>query len=213
MHLAASELTHTLEQAGDKLHNIVEQTKVMQAVLAEQRRHQRSEPVRQSMTPAELIARGLQQIAPVHRDRLELELSPSLAALGELSLPCTSLGMVVQNLAQNASESAAQAGLARVRLRFEAGIAAVNGQQMLRMCVSDDAAGISAEHLPRLFQKGYSTKSQATNSGLGLHWCANTLHALGGSISAHSDGAGRGARFEILVPLQAAKPQIEEQAA
>jgi two-component system NtrC family sensor kinase len=211
--LAASELTRALAQAGDKLHNIVEQTNVMQAVLTEQRRHQRSEPVRQSMTPAELIARGLQQIAPVHRERLGLELSPSLAALGALSLPCTTLAMVVQNLAQNAAESAAQAGLARVRLRFEADCVTVDGQQTLRMLVSDDAAGIPAEQLPRLFQKGYSTKSEATNSGLGLHWCANTLHALGGRISAHSDGAGRGARFEILVPLQAAKPQIEERAA
>ena len=211
--LAASELTHALAQAGDKLRSIVDQTNVMQAVLAEQRRHQRNEPLRQSMTPAELIARGLQQIAPVHRERLAVDLSPSIAALGTLSLPGTTLGMVVQNLAQNAAESAAQAGLARVRLRFEAGCVTVDEQQMLRMVVSDDAAGIAAEQLPRLFQKGYSTKSQATNSGLGLHWCANTLHALGGSISAHSEGAGRGARFEILVPLQAAKPQIEERAA
>jgi signal transduction histidine kinase len=211
--LAAAELAHALGPASDKLRNIVEQTHVMQAVLAEQRRHQRNEPVRQSMAPAELIARGLQQIAPAHRERLAVDLSPSIAALGPLSLPCTTLGMVVQNLAQNAAESAAQAGLARVRLRFAADCVTVDGQQMLRMLVSDDAAGIPAEQLPRLFQKGYSTKSQATNSGLGLHWCANTLHALGGSISAHSDGAGRGARFEILVPLQAAKPQIEERAA
>jgi signal transduction histidine kinase len=211
--LTASELARALGQAGDKLRNIVEQTNVMQAVLAEQRRHQRSEPVRQSMTPAELIARGLQQIAPVHRERLALELSPSLAAIGAVSLPCTTLAMVVQNLAQNAAESAAQAGLERVRLRIEADFVARDGQRLLRLLVSDDAAGIPAEQLPRLFKKGYSTKSQATNSGLGLHWCANTLHALGGSISAHSDGTGRGARFEILVPLQAAQPQIEERVA
>jgi signal transduction histidine kinase len=211
--LAASELARTLGQAGDRLRNIVEQTNVMQAVLAEQRRHQRNEPVRQLMAPAELIARGLQQIAPVHRERLTLELSPSLAGIGALSLPCTTLGMVVQNLAQNAAESAAQAGKARVRLHFEADFTTVDGRQMLRVTVSDDAAGIAAEQLPQLFRKGYSTKPRETNSGLGLHWCANALHALGGRISAHSDGAGRGARFEILVPLQAASPQIEERAA
>jgi signal transduction histidine kinase len=211
--LAAAELAHALGQAGDKLRNIVDQTNVMQAVLAEQRRHQRSEPVRQSMTPAELIARGLQQIAPAHRERLAVDLAPSIASIGALSLPCTTLGMVVQNLAQNAAESAAQAGLERVRLHFEAACVAVDGQQMLHMLVRDDGAGIAAEQLPRLFQKGYSTKPQATNSGLGLHWCANTLRALGGSINAHSEGAGRGARFEILVPLQAATPQIEERAA
>ncbi len=79
--------------------------------------------------------------------------------------------------------------------------------------MADDAAGIAAEDLPKLFQKGYSTKSQATNSGLGLHWCANTLRALGGGISVHSEGLGRGTRFEILVPLREQSSQTEERAA
>ncbi|MDE2250837.1 MAG: HAMP domain-containing protein [Gammaproteobacteria bacterium] len=211
--LAAAELAHSIAQTDEKLRNIVEQTNVMQAVLAEQRRHQRNEPLRQSMAPVELIARGLQQIAPVHRDRLVIEVAPSAAAISARALPSTTLGMVVQNLAQNAAESAAQANLERVRLHFEVAQVAVDGLQMLRLVVTDDGAGIPSEQLPRLFQKGFSTKSQATNSGLGLHWCANTLHALGGSIHAHSDGPGRGARFEILVPLEAAKPPIEERAA
>ncbi len=212
--LAAAELSHAVKECADKLNNIIEQTDVMQAVLAEQRRHQRNKPVRQQVTPSELIALGLQQIAPTHRDRLAIELSPRLAGIGSLSLPSTMLGMVMQNLAQNAAESAAMAGMGRTRLRFDAELAAMpDGSNGLRLIVSDDAAGIDPEQLPRLFQKGYSTKSKATNSGLGLHWCANTLHAIGGAISVHSDGAGCGARFEILIPLPAASPQIEERAA
>jgi len=212
--LAAGELLHAVQQGSDKLLGIIEQTDVMQAVLAEQRRHQRNKPVRQLVTPAELVALGLQQIAPTHRERLAVELSPSLAAVGSLSLPSTMLGMVIQNLAQNAAESAAMAGMGRARLRFDAELATTpDGRPALRMIVSDDAAGIAPEQLPRLFQKGYSTKSQATNSGLGLHWCANTLHAIGGAISVHSEGAGCGARFDILIPLPADGAQIEERAA
>ncbi len=71
--LAATEFVHTLQRGKAKLHGIVEQIQVMQAVLAEQRRHQRSEPLRQSMTPAELVARGLQQIAPEHLERLDVD--------------------------------------------------------------------------------------------------------------------------------------------
>ena len=115
--------------------------------------------------------------------------------------------MVLQNLIQNAAESAAQAGMLRVRLRFEAELTTTDGQQALRLRVRDDGAGIAAESLPKLFGKGYSTKPQATNSGLGLHWCANTLHALGGGISAYSDGLGHGACFEIHLPLRAARAQ------
>jgi signal transduction histidine kinase len=186
---------------------------VIQAVLAEQRQHQRNGPVLLPMTPAELLTRSLQQVAPAHRDRLELDISPKLAALGPLSLPCTTLGMVLQNLIQNAAEAAASVGLSHTRLQIGAEVLDAEGQRNLRIVISDDAAGVCAEDLPKLFQKGYSTKSQATNSGLGLHWCANTLRALGGSISVDSDGLGHGTRFEILVPLQEQSAQTEVRAA
>ena len=79
--------------------------------------------------------------------------------------------------------------------------------------LSDNAGGVTPENLPRLFQKGFSIKSGATNSGLGLHWCANTLAGLGGGISVHSDGIGRGTRFEIRLPLRAADLQAADTAA
>jgi two-component system NtrC family sensor kinase len=211
--LSAAELAHTVNRGGDRLRDINEQTAVIQAVLAEQRHHQRNGPVLVPMTPAELLGRSLQQVATAHHERLELEISPQLAALGTLSLPCTTLGMVLQNLIQNAAEAAACAGMARARLQIGAAVVEAGGQRLLRIDISDDAAGVAPEDLPKLFQKGYSTKSKATNSGLGLHWCANTLHALGGSISVHSDGLGHGTRFEILVPLREQSSQIEERAA
>jgi signal transduction histidine kinase len=121
--------------------------------------------------------------------------------------------MVLQNLIQNAAESAACAGQARARLRIEADVVDNDGRRELRLILTDSAGGVAPEHLPRLFQKGFSTKSQATNSGLGLHWCANTLRAFGGSIHAHSDGIGQGTRFEIRVPLRAVSTHNEEQAA
>jgi signal transduction histidine kinase len=211
--LTAADLLHSLRRSDERVRQVIAQTELIQAVIAEQRQHRRSEPVRQLMRPAELIARSIEHVAPVHRERLQVELAPGLSALGPLSLPATMLGMVLQNLAQNAAESAAHAGLPRTRLRFDANLVESSGQQALRISASDEAAGIAAEDLPRLFQKGYSTKPPASNSGLGLHWCANALRALGGHITVHSDGPGRGARFECQVPLPAAPAQIEERAA
>ena len=212
--LSAAELVHALERGAERLHDITNQAAIIQAVLAEQRQHQRNaSPVLLTMTPAELLTRSLQQVAPAHRERLELDVAPGLAALGALPLPSTNLGMVLQNLIQNAAESAACAGQVRTRLRIEADVIESGSQRELRLLLTDSAGGVAPEHLPRLFQKGFSTKSQATNSGLGLHWCANTLRALGGSIHAHSDGIGHGTRFEIRVPLPAASMHTEEQAA
>ena len=213
LQLSMAELRRVQAQASARLRDIIGQTEIMQAVLAEQQQHQRNGPVLLPVTPAELVTRSLQQVAPVHRERLVLDISPALAALGELPLPCTSLGMVLQNLIQNAAESAACAGQARARLRIEADVIETEGRRELRLVLSDSAGGVAPENLPRLFQKGFSTKSQATNSGLGLHWCANALAALGGAISVHSDGIGRGTRFEIRLPLRAADLQAADTAA
>lgn len=210
--LTASEVLHAVERGTERLRDIDEQVGIIQAVLAEQRQR-RNGALLLAITPSELLARSLQQVAAVHRDRLELDISPGLAALGSLMLPSTNLAMVLQNLIQNAAESAACAGLPRARLRIDADVVEADGQSGLRIIVTDNAGGVAPENLPRLFQKGFSTKSQATNSGLGLHWCANTLHALGGSIRAHSDGVGRGTRFELRLPLRAAPAETKEQAA
>jgi two-component system, NtrC family, sensor kinase len=211
--LSAAELAHTLDRSGERLRNITEQAAVIQAVLAEQRQHQRNGPVLVPATPAELVSLSLQQVAAAHQERLELVISPTLAALGTLPLPCTTLGMVLQNLIQNAAEAAASGGLAKTRLQIGAELVEADGLPTLRIEISDDAIGVAPADLPKLFQKGYSTKSRATNSGLGLHWCANTLRALGGSINAHSDGPGRGTRFEILIPLREPISHTEERAA
>ena len=210
--LGAFQAAHALLDFGTRLDDVAEQTQVVQAVLAEQRRHQQGDPVRQSITPAELVARSLRQIAPVFRDRLDVQVSSDLAAEATLWLPSTTLGMVIANLAQNSAEAANQSGLGHVRLRFDMSVAATAMGDALKLIVSDDGPGVSADQTAHLFQKGYSTKPQASNSGLGLHWCANTMHAMGGSISARNNESGRGLQFEILVPLQE-DSQTNEQAA
>ena len=57
------------------------------------------------------------------------------------------------------------------------------------------------QNLERVFEKGFSTKSPETNHGIGLHWCANAINALGGRIWAASEGPGAAPRMHLMVPL------------
>jgi len=50
-----------------------------------------------------------------------------------------------------------------------------------------------------LFEFGFTTKKDG--HGFGLHASANLAKELGGEISVHSDGPGRGARFTLCLPL------------
>ena len=101
----------------------------------------------------------------------------------------------------------------RARLRIAAELLSSDDERALRLTITDYASGIAAENLTHLFRMGYSTKSRATNSGLGRHWCAYMLSALGGRITAHSERMGRGTRFEIVVPLGSVQDQKDDLAA
>ncbi len=213
LQLSVAELKHSQNLASERLRDILKQAGVIHAVLAEQHQRQRSAPVLLPMTPAELVSLSLQQVAPADRARLEIDISPRLAAIGVLSLACTNLGMVLQSLVQNAAEAAAHVGTARAHLHIDAELVSTDQEQALRFTIEDDGPGVAPEDMPRLFEKGYSTRSRPCSSGLGLHWCANTLGALGGSIRAHSSDLGRGIQFELLIPLRPSPAQAGQRVA
>jgi two-component system, NtrC family, sensor kinase len=88
-------------------------------------------------------------------------------------------------------------------LRLSAEIIQKPERTQLHLECRDDGVGIPGEHLERVFENGFTTKSRETNHGIGLHWCANAVGALGGRIWAASDGPGRGATMHLLIPLAA----------
>ena len=72
--------------------------------------------------------------------------------------------------------------------------------------VEDSGTGIETAVLQRLFEFGFTTKKDG--HGFGLHASANLAKELGGELSGHSDGPGRGARFILRMPLSAANEQM-----
>ena len=73
----------------------------------------------------------------------------------------------------------------------------------LTIDVEDSGIGIEAGVLRRLFEFGFTTKKDG--HGFGLHVSGILANDLGGELSGHSDGQGRGARFSLCLPLTAAE--------
>jgi len=67
------------------------------------------------------------------------------------------------------------------------------------LSVKDNGIGFGPEELKKLFTFGYTTKTKG--SGFGLHSCANYLIARNGSLTAHSDGPGKGAEFTVRLSV------------
>jgi PAS domain S-box-containing protein len=109
----------------------------------------------------------------------------------------TRLAQVFLNLLNNAAKYTPRGG--HIELRTER-----SGDEV-RVTVRDDGIGIAPEQLPRVFemfvQLGRPHDPARTGLGIGLALCRQLVHMHGGSIHAHSEGAGRGSRFSVSLPL------------
>ena len=76
---------------------------------------------------------------------------------------------------------------------------AMNGNRCVKVTVSDNGIGIPPENLPRVFTHGFTTRK--TGHGFGLYSGASAAKEMGGRLTAHSDGAGKGATFILELPL------------
>jgi signal transduction histidine kinase len=80
----------------------------------------------------------------------------------------------------------------------------VKAGDSVRISVIDNGVGIPAENLTRIFQHGFTTRKDG--HGFGLHSGAIAAKNLGGTLTAQSDGPGKGATFTLELPLQPASP-------
>jgi PAS domain S-box-containing protein len=107
------------------------------------------------------------------------------------------LAQVLSNLLNNAAKYTEPGG--RIELT-----AAVEGAQV-RIAVSDSGIGIAPEHLPSLFQMFTQARPALTRSegglGIGLSLASSLVEMHGGTISAHSEGVGKGAMFVVRLPI------------
>jgi two-component system NtrC family sensor kinase len=213
LRLASGELSAEIRQADNELSVMQRQTAIVQTALTEQMRSSPGEPVLEAVRLPDLVAQSLEIVPDAARQRLAIELDPSLQAAGALRAPRMVLRLVLQNLIINAAEAIPAEQAAGATLHIGAEITdGENGSQLYLYC-RDNAGGISPENIERIFEKRFSTKSAKTNSGMGLHWCANALGALRGRIWATSDGPGKGATLHVIVPLAGGEDAAMIQAA
>ncbi len=128
--------------------------------------------------------------------RLDLEAVPGKVPV---DADWSRLAQVVGNLLQNAGKFTARGGRVRTSVSTDASAR----RAVIR--VADTGVGMAPEMLARLFQPFMQADATLDRSrgglGLGLALVKGLVELHGGTVSAHSEGLGKGAEFVVQLPL------------
>ena len=102
---------------------------------------------------------------------------------------------ILVNLIRNSKHACDESGRADKEL-----ILRVSAGNPGRVCliVQDNGIGIPPENLQKVFQHGFTTKTDG--HGFGIHSSANAAKEMKGALTVHSAGRGHGATFTLDLP-------------
>ena len=146
-----------------------------------------------------LVQEALQLVPVESLEDVNVQIDASIDTVGPINASRLLLLQVLQNLLANSVEALKASGSSSKRIEIAASEETVDGEPMVRIRVSDTGVGIAPTQLEEIFVSGFTGKSDG-RGGLGLHWCANTVNRMRGRIFAQSEGVGRGAQLNVLLP-------------
>lgn len=189
--LLVDENTHARSELASVLRNVEH----IKAIVATQQTYAQVSGLRESLRLAEVVDDALKiDASSLSESGIEL-VKDYEAGLPEIISDRHRVLQIIINLLSNARHAVqAHPGAKRLTVRLARDGGGVS------VLVTDNGVGISAEHLARVFEHGFTTK--LTGHGFGLHASANAAHELGGSLIAASDGVGCGAAFTLALPSE-----------
>jgi signal transduction histidine kinase/ActR/RegA family two-component response regulator len=154
----------------------------------------------------ETIRQAVEAARPaIDQQRHELQLILEHDATLWVYADPTRLEQIITNLLTNAIKYTRKGGEIRIEARRDGSEAVIS--------VSDTGIGITPRMLPQIFdlftQGDHSLDRSIGGLGIGLSLCRRLVELHGGTITASSEGVGRGSTFAIRVPtISAPEPAM-----
>ncbi len=152
---------------------------------------------REPVEIANIITQGIEMASPLLEQRSH-NLRVSVPRRGLLiEADQVRMAQVVANLLTNAAKYTDPGGLIS--------ISASRDKDQIVVRVADSGSGIAPDMLPHVFKmfvQGERTLDRAQGGlGIGLTLVRNLVELHGGSVTAHSEGLGKGSEFVLRVPV------------
>lgn len=178
------------------LKTLTEHVEHMADVIQLQQSYSKTKGLTEPVSIAELVKDAIR----INSDALtqySVQVKLELADLPPVLLDRHKVLQILTNLICNAKYALSKSGrddkILTIRVKEPEG-----GQFRIEMC--DNGVGIAKRDLTRIFEHGFTTSKDG--HGFGLHSAALAANDMNGSLSAHSDGRGKGAVLTIELPFK-----------
>jgi signal transduction histidine kinase len=177
----------------DEIKSLVKNIDHIKAIVSMQQSYARIGGVLEEMNPTDLAEDAI-QINSAALDRHRIRLIRDYHPVPRVMVDRHKVLQILVNLINNAKHALNDKTSDRTVILT---IAAM-GPGRVCLGVRDNGMGINPDNLNRIFSQGFTTRKDG--HGFGLHSGANAAKEMGGSLSVHSEGIGRGAAFTLELP-------------
>ena len=188
--------------AGDfrvRLDGMAERVAAIENIISGQEKYATGDRAMDDIDLEVLVKEALAMVRLSSSNTLDIEIDISIGQVGSLKGPRNALMYIFTNLINNAAEAITRAERKNGQIKIAAEIEESDELKFVHVMIIDNGIGILKENLQKIFERGFTTKGGET-SGIGLHWCANTIASLQGRLYAESKGIDKGATFHLHIP-------------
>ncbi len=183
--------------------SLVQHINHIKEIVSMQQTYARASGVYEKVLPSELIA----DVLNISRDSLQqhgIHLHRDFEDLPPITTDRHRVLQILLNLLGNAKDAVKASGRKPREISI---VIRRKSEDRVFFEVADNGVGIDPDHLIKIFSHGFTTKQNG--HGFGLHSGSLAAGQLGGILTAHSDGLGKGARFCLELPENIRNVQSE----
>ncbi|MDB6167460.1 MAG: sensor signal transduction histidine kinase [Verrucomicrobia bacterium] len=178
-----------------ELENLRKNIEHIKEIVAMQQSYAKTSGVTETVSVPDLVEDAIRMNAG-SLARHDVQIGREYEARPVVTLEKNKVLQIIVNLVRNAKYACDETGrsdkLISTRITAD--------HESVSIAIVDNGVGIPPENLTRIFAHGFTTRKQG--HGFGLHSGALAAKELGGSLTAYSEGPGRGATFILKLPYK-----------
>jgi PAS domain S-box-containing protein len=180
----------------EEIESLTKNVEHIKKIVSMQQSYARVAGMMETVAPSELLEDSL-RMHEAGLQRHGVQIIRDYCDVPKISVDRHKVIQILVNLLQNAKYACETniSGQRTVHLRIQPG-----QNSRVRIEVTDNGMGIPPENLTRIFSYGFTTRKNG--HGFGLHSGALAAKEMGGSLTVHSEGVGKGASFVLELPLE-----------